>query len=158
MIKYSNNETILTLRCENGCVSGDYQYKRIHKGTILEDTTTTEQDVIANVEGGFQLLQTSFEHNVAQLEELKHYEIGPDDIYRILGILFISKGIVNTGQITTIKRELHSSKHFRHIEDKDFTAFDLYNHITESLKTSAPSDYINDHVQTHKLFEETFNV
>ena len=144
--------------CENGCISGDYQYRRIHKGTFIEDTSTTEQEVFLNIDSGFKMLEESFEHNVQQLNELKHYEVSPDEIYKILGLLFFDRQILSITQMSTVKRELKESRNFRHLGDLDFTAFDLYNHITESLKSSHPESYINDHVQTHKLFEQTFGI
>ena len=58
--------------------------------------------------------------------------------------------------MSIIKKELQFSKNFRHLGDTAFTAYDLYNHITESLKTSSALHYINDHVKTHKMFEQTF--
>lgn len=144
--------------CENGCVSGDYQYKRVHRGIMLENTTTTERDVVESINGGFKMLQTSFEHNVAQLNELKHYEMSPDEAFRLLGELFFIRKVITISQMSIIKKEFELSYNFRHLGDADFTAFDLYNHITESLKTSHPTTYINDHIETHGLFEETFNL
>ena len=144
--------------CENGSVSGDYQYKRVHRGVLLEDITTTERDVIESINGGFQMLQASFEHNVSQLNELKHYEMSPDEAFQLLGQLFFIKKVITISQMSIIKKELEFSHNFRHLGDTAFTAFDLYNHITESLKTSHPSSYINDHIETHSLFEHTFNL
>ena len=144
--------------CSNGCISGDYTYKRMHKGSFLENTSTTEKDVVENVNGGFSALQVSFEHNRAQLNELKHFEISPEESFGILGQLFFVKKVISISQMSIIKRELDSSSNFRHLGATDFTAYDLYNHITESLKTSSPLSYINDHVETHKLFEKTFCV
>ena len=104
------------------------------------------------------MLQTSFEHNVGQLNELKHYEMSPDEAFKLLGELFFIKKVITISQMSIIKKELEFSHNFRHLGDTDFTAFDLYNHITESLKTSHPSSYINDHIETHSLFERTFNL
>lgn len=144
--------------CSNGCISGDYQYRRIHRGAFLEGTSTTEKEVIASVEGGFTVLQNSFEHTSEQLNELKHFEVSPEEVFKILGTLFFTKQVINITQMSIIKRELASSQNFRHLGDLKFTAYDLYNHITESLKTSHPTTYVNDHVVTHSLFEETFNL
>lgn len=144
--------------CSNGCISGDYQYKRVHRGVFENNTSTTMQDVIENINGGFTMLQNSFEHNRKQLLDLKNFEIGPQDAYNILGELFFTMTVLNVSQMSIVKRELSHSHNFKHLGDKDFTAYDLYNHITESLKTSHPLTYISDHVKTHKMFEEIFNV
>lgn len=148
----------LVLICENGCVSGDYQYKRIHRGVITGDTSTTQDDIVENINGSFQYLETAFTKVTSQLDKLKHFEISPDETYKILGELFFKQEIVNISQMSIIKKELTFSRNFRHLGDTDFTAYDLYNHITESLKSSSPYTYVKDHVATHKLFEQTFNI
>ncbi len=144
--------------CTNGCVSGDYQYKRIHKGTFEDGVSSTEVDVIENIEGGFNMLQKAFEHNVGQLNELKKVEIGPEDAFKLLGELFFMRKVITITQMAVIKKEFDGSKNFRHIDDPHFRAFDLYNHITEALKLSHPASYINDHITTHSLFEQTFQL
>ena len=144
--------------CTNGCISGDYQYKRIHKGVILGETSTTKEDIVTNINGGISVLQTAFENIVRQMEELKHFEVSPQDTYNILGELFFKKEVLTITQMSIIKRELQFSKNFKHLFDKDFTAFDLYNNITEALKTSHPTEYIGDHINTHNLFKELFKL
>lgn len=144
--------------CTNGCISGDYQYKRVHRGVITNEGSTTIDDIVENITGGFGMMQVAFENNVKQLEELKHFEISPNESYNILGELFFKQEVINITQMSIIKKELEYSRNFRHLGDKDFTAYDLYNNITESLKKSHVSVYIKNHIQVHKLFEETFNI
>lgn len=144
--------------CTNGCIKGDYQYRRIHRGVIMEETSTTQEAIVENINGGFTMLQTSFEKTSAQLRELQHLEISPSESYDILGKLFFEQQVISITQMSIIKKEFEYSKNFRHLGDKDFTAYDLYNHVTESLKTSHPLSYISDHVKTHALFEEIFKV
>ena len=144
--------------CTNGCVSGDYQYKRVHKGIIDEDSNSMERDVIENIDWGFKFLGKAFENNTRQLRELKQYQIGPDQTYRILGDLFFAQNVISIQQMSRVKKEMEINRNFRHFGDKDFTAYDLYNHITEALKYSHPTTYISDHIKTHKLFEDVFHV
>ena len=144
--------------CTNGCIKGDYQYKRIHRGTFIDDTSSTKEDIVENIDNGFKALQISFDKVSSQLRELKHYQISPSESYDILGQLFFEQQVISINQLSIIKREFERSANFRHIGDSDFTAYDLYNHITESLKTSHPLTYINDHISTHALFEKKFNV
>ena len=125
---------------------------------MLEESSTTQEAIIENINGGFQMLQTSFEKTSVQLRELQHLEISPTESYDIIGKLFFEQQVISITQLSTIKKEFEHSKNFHHLGDKDFTAYDLYNHITESLKTSAVRTYISDHVATHKLFEDTFGV
>lgn len=144
--------------CSNGCIKGDYQYKRIHRGIVEGDTSTTMEDVVSNINSGINSLQESFNVLTKQMLELKHFEIGPKSIYDILGKLFFEKEAISITQMSIIKKELEFSRDFRHLGDTDFTAYDLYNHITESLKVSHPLTYIKDHVKTHTLFEEVFDI
>lgn len=152
--------------CTNGCISGDYQFKRIHRGVnkdiqngyVVEDLSTTQEDIVQNIDGGFSMLQNAFENVVKQMNELKHFEISPKETFGILGELFFNKEVISITQMSAIKRELQYSQHFKHFGDKDFTAYDLYNDITEVLKSSHPSVYISNHIDTHNLFKETFNL
>lgn len=144
--------------CTNGSISGDYQYKRIHRGIINEESSTTIDDIQDYVIGGIGTLQNAFEHNVIQLNELKKFQISPNDTYNILGKLFFEEEVISISQMSIIKKELQFSQNFRHLGDSDFTAFDAYNAVTESLKSSHPLTYIRDHINTHKLFEQTFNI
>lgn len=144
--------------CENGCISGDYTYRRIHRGVITDDISTTMADIIFYIGEGFKSLQASFEKTSVQLNELKHFEVSPTDAYQIVGELFFNQEVISVNQLSIIKKEFEYSNNFKHLGAADFTAYDLYNHITESLKRSHPLNYINDHVTTHKLFEQTFNI
>lgn len=144
--------------CENGSISGDYQYKRIHRGVITDNSSTTIDDIVENIDGSFKQIQVAFEHNVKQLNELKHFEVSPNDAYQVLGELFFHQEVINISQMSIIKKELEYSQNFRHLGAADFTAWDLYNSVTESLKTSHPITYLNDHIKTHKLFEQLFKI
>lgn len=144
--------------CENGCVKGDYQYKRIHRGVITEESSTTKEAIVENINGGFTMLESAFQKTTTQLRELQHFEISPTESYDIIGKLFFEQEVISITQLSTIKREFEYSKNFRHLGDTDFTAYDLYNHITEALKASHVSTYISDHVKTHSLFEEIFSI
>lgn len=116
------------------------------------------QDVVSNIDTGIKFLQESFDSITNQMEELKQIEVAPTEVYDIVGSLWLEKKILNTVQMSVIKKELYFSDKFRHLGDKDFTAYDMYNHITGALKLSHPLNYISDHVTAHKFFEETFNL
>ena len=145
--------------CENGCISGDYQYKRKHKGIELdwdEVQTTTERDIINAMDYSFNNMQLSYNKNRDQLNTLKEVPVEQDLAINILGKLFLIQDTINSTQINIIKRELFASKNFKHINENGFSAFDLYNHITEALKTSHPLNYVNDHIAVHTMFENIF--
>lgn len=107
---------------------------------------------------GFAKISNTFETTTRQLRELQNFEISPKESYEIIGKLFFEKKAINITQLSQIKREFEMSEHFRHLGDIHFTAYDLYNDITEALKTSHPSNYFDSHIVTHSLFEEVFHV
>lgn len=144
--------------CSNGCISGDFQYRRIHRGVLSGNSSTTAIDVRDNIIGGFDIAQKAFEHNKHQLDNMKEIKVDPKTVYEIMGMLFFQMKVLSVGQMSIVNKEFTSSKNFRHLTDTDFTAYDLYNHITESLKVSHPLTYFNDHIQTHNLFEKTFKL
>ena len=144
--------------CTNGCVSGDYVYKRVHKGVYENGTTSTWRDISENVHDGFEHLCESFDTITKQMNQLKRFEIGDSDVFKILGELLFNRDAMTITQFSTVKHELYNSKNFRHLKDRGFSAYDCYNAITESLKLSHPMKYVSDHVKTHKLFEEIFGV
>lgn len=151
-------EGLTVWACTNGCVSGSYTYKRVHRGIYEDNESTTWYDVFDNINTGFKFLEESFDTTVRQMNELKRFDIGERDVYNLIGELFFDKKIITITQLATIQRELQNSRNFKHLGDEGFSAFDLYNHVTESLKTSHPTSYISDHTGLHKLFETTFGI
>jgi hypothetical protein len=144
--------------CSNGVIKGDFQYKRAHRGILEEDldTSSTLRDITEKIEHGMNVLQDSFNILSEQMDVFKHFEIAPNDVFKIIGKLFFEDEVLSVTQVSIVKKELEYSNNFRHLGDLDFTAFDLYNHITEALKTSHPRTYISNHIKTHKLFEDLF--
>ena len=142
--------------CSNGCISGDYQYKRKHKGIDDGETTTTMRDIVTAIEYSFENLQLSYNKNRDQLNALKEISIEKDIVKDVLGELFLIQDTLSVTQMSIIKKELYNSKNFKHINEDGFSAYDLYNHITEALKISHPLNYVNDHVATHTMFQNIF--
>lgn len=139
--------------CSNGCISGDYQYKRKHKGIEDGESTTTMRDIVNAIEYSFDNLQLSYNKIRNELNALKEISAKKDMVKDILGELFLIRDTLTVTQMSIIKKELFFSKNFKHINDNDFSAYDLYNHITEALKTSHPTNYINDHIIVYSLFQ-----
>lgn len=137
--------------CENGCYSGDYGLKRVHKGDAFEDAMISIND-------GFEIIDNKYKLIKEQLNYLKDVKVDKELSYKLIGDLFFEQEAISITQLSIIKREFINSKNFRHINDDGFTAYDLYNDITESLKTSPVNSAIEDHVKLHTLFENEFNL
>lgn len=120
--------------------------------------STTWYDVFDNVNNGFKHLEESFDKTVSQMNQLKRIEIGDIDVYNVIGELFFNREILTITQLSTVKKELKNSLHFKHLGDDGFSAYDMYNACTEALKSSHPTMMIRDHVKLHRYFEETFSV
>lgn len=140
----------VTYICENGMVRSDnFTYKRVHKGTADEDS-------LLNIDAGFEALDSEFKVICEQMAAFKECHVDKQLMHDLIGNLFFEQEAINSIQLNIVKDELYHSKNFKHITDKDFSAFDLYNHVTESLKRSHPLTYLKSHIQTHNLFESTF--
>lgn len=137
--------------CSNGCISGDYGIKRVHKGDAFDDA-------MASINEGFELIDTRFKDIKYQMNCLKDVTVDKELSYKLIGDLFFDQSVISIEQLSIIKKEMYFSQNFKHIDQDGFTAYDLYNHITESLKKSHPLNYVDNHVKTHSLFENEFNL
>jgi hypothetical protein len=136
--------------CSNGCIKSDeMQFKRVHKGTA-------DEDAMFSIDEGFNRIDIEFNKVKEDMIAFKDCHVDKDTMYDLIGNLFFEQAAISSVQLNIIKDQLNNSDKFRHLVDPDFSAYDLYNHITESLKRSHPMNYVQDHVATHKLFENRF--
>ena len=139
--------------CSNGCISGEYQYRRKHLGIEDGESTTTMRDVINAIEYSFDNMKLSYNKTKDELNSFKEISISEDEVINTLGKLFLIDDTITPTQLSIVKRELYSSKNFKHMNEDGFTAYDFYNHITEALKTSHPLNYVSSHVAVHSMFQ-----
>ena len=136
--------------CSNGSIRGDnFEYKRVHKGTADEDS-------LLNIDASFEALDNEYKIICEQLGNLKECHVDNKLMHELVGNLFFEQGAITSVQLNIFKEQLWKSDKFRHIDDKDFSAFDCYEHLTETLKRSHCSSYIQDHISVHRLFENRF--
>lgn len=124
--------------CSNGVIAGDMiTFKRKHTGTIAEELRekTTE---------GIQLMKDNFNNLVLQVDIMKDYDLTPTQKAEIMGVMYFEEEIVTPNQLSIIKKEMKESEHFR-----GNSLWDLYNNVTQSLKTSHPFTHIEDHIKLH---------
>ena len=140
----------VTWICSNGCIRGDnFEYKRVHKGTADEDS-------LLNIDAGFEALDNEYKIICEQLGNLKECHVDNKLMHELVGNLFFEQGAITLVQLNIFKEQLWKSDKFRHIDDKDFSAFDCYQHMTHSLKRCSPINYLDSHIKVHNLFESTF--
>ena len=111
-----------------------------------------------SIDDGFEIIDNKYKTMKEQLNCLKDVKVDKELTYKLIGDLFFEQSVISITQLSIIKKELNESKNFKHINDDGFTAYDLYNDITESLKTSPVNSMIDDHVKLHTLFENTFDL
>jgi hypothetical protein len=134
--------------CDNGLVWGDHTIRRKHTGSIEQDIREFAARAIGKLEENFEQLKRDKEH-------MKDIIITEDDAAKFLGRAFLYEGLLTGEQLNIVKKEMKSSENFPMfqnwlIPDRD-NVWNMYNNITESLKESHSSQWINKHVQLHDL-------
>lgn len=126
--------------CSNGCIGGDMlTFKRKHTGTIQEELVEKTGEAIAQMRDGFSNL-------VLEVDVMRDYQLTQRQKAELMGVMYFEENMVSPNQLSIIKREMDNSEHFR-----GNTLWDLYNNVTESLKSSHPLTHIEDHIKLHRF-------
>ena len=134
--------------CSNGMVSGEVTAKRKHTGD-------SDEDAYNYIVEGFVRMIGEYRNLIEMRDSLKDKGCTMDQVSYLLG-WFLMNGFITTQQFNIIKYQLYKSENFHHINSDNFSAWDLYNHCTESLKISHPVDYISNHINVHRTFLKQF--
>ena len=137
--------------CTNGMVRGEYTIKKQHRQRDLQNYVT---DLIEEYFGN---IRETHNANVELAKHLMGKEVFEDDAREIIGQLFIDNKILNTKQLRIMSNELyHSTKFHNFNECETITAWDLYNHGTEALKSSAVVNDFSKHEDYNNFFIKKF--
>lgn len=132
--------------CENGCVSGDFgSFKKKHVGQIQTYTPTAIEEYIKSSEQTFYAVSND-------RDAMKATTITQRERAELIGRLTVEKQILGSTQMNTIIKELRNPR-FQYSDSESL--WQLYQIITYALKTSAPSEWMGDHLAVHELFAET---
>jgi len=124
--------------CSNGLVFGDLMsFVRKHTGNVRDELLLKMDEAIGSLESGFNRL-------MVQIDIMKDYELTPKQRAEILGVMYFENNILTPNQLSIVKREITQSEHFN-----GNTIWDLYNNVTEALKTSHVLTHIEDHIKLH---------
>lgn len=133
--------------CENGCIAGDMvRFKRKHTGNIQEELIEKTREAITAMTTGFSNL-------VLDIDIMKDYQLTQKQKAELLGVMYFEEEMVSPTQLSIIKKEMKESNHFR-----GNTLWDLYNNVTESLKTSHPFTHIEDHQALHTFMRRVAGI
>ena len=135
--------------CSNGMVCGEFTLKRKHTGTA-------DQRVNYFISESIKELGDYYYRLKEDADRLSTIGIDKSTTYDLIGKMFIDEGIINSMQLNIVKDQLLNSQNFTPITEYNFTAWDLYNAVTESLKKSHPTTYIADHANLHQLMLDQF--
>lgn len=134
--------------CMNGVISGDLgAYKRKHTGSAKVEVLQTINAQISHAKSYYDGL-------IADKEMLKHVVLSKGDQGSVIGKLFFEHEILTLTQVGMIEREMKKPS-FSYSANPN-SAWDLYNHITLSLKESHPMKYLSDHQKVHGFFVDQY--
>ena len=125
--------------CENLMMTGEVTFMRKHTGNILDELNSLIFNVLYKSDDKFAQLQDD-------KESMKEIPINNQRAWETMGVLF-GKGIINTPQISIMKKEWKNPSHDAFDDD---SLWSLYNAGTEALKTCSPTRMMSSHIKLHK--------
>ena len=126
--------------CSNGVIGGDMvTFKRKHTGTVQEELQEKATEAIVKMEEGFSNL-------VLEVDILRDYTITTKQKAELMGVMYFEEELITPHQLSVVKTEMEQSEHFR-----GNTLWDLYNNVTQALKTSHPLNHIENHIALHEF-------
>lgn len=134
--------------CGNGMVNGEIQYVRKHTGSVSKELEVRAVAAIEELEDHFIRMQFA-------AERMKSIELSKVKAAEMYGRLFMIEDVLNSVQLSTVKKELEESRFEPFRED---TLWSAYNHVTFALKESHPLTYIQNHVNLHNFVTKEFQL
>lgn len=126
-------------------IGGDQTWVRKHTGTADKEA---EQHIAEQI----SIAATHYDKIVRHRELFKKIAIIPQLKASILGYLFFEKELLSVDQANMIIKNIKSGA-FRY---KAATLWGLYNHITISLKSSHPLEWIKNQGEVHDILLNTY--
>lgn len=136
------------LVCKNGMIASrpKSQFVQAHKGNALNQLRS-QIDVIVNS------VEEEFERLAKNVTEMQAIELDKKVRAQLIGDMFINEALINSEQLSILKRELEKSTHFA-----GNTLWDFYNNCTESFKTSHPDYFDKQHIKFHSYIGSKFDL
>jgi len=136
--------------CTNGMICGEINLKRKHTGNANEIAKE-------KIRIGIESIQETFERLLQDKNKMDNVAINSKINAELIGRMFLEENIINSIQLNCIKDQLYNSTNFRKITDREYTMWDMYNHITESLKLTHPITFIQKHIDLHNFITPLIN-
>jgi len=127
--------------CSNGMMCGDMMnFKRKHTGSAGHDIVMQLSNQIKNGEKHYTRI-------LNDRDSLKNVTLTNREQSELLGRLFADDEIITSSQVSIIKKEMKKPSYDYNCSDDNAWAF--YNHVTHSLKSSPPRDWMQDSQNFH---------
>jgi len=127
--------------CQNGMVAGDMMsYARKHTGSAAQEIKMQIANQIKNAEKYYKRI-------LNDKNTLKTLTLDIKEQSELLGRLYIEKKIINSTQISIIKKEIEEPSYNYNV-DKN-SAWSFYNHVTHALKETHPRDWLRKTQRFH---------
>lgn len=147
--KASIRVTGMVLVCKNGMMGatehGSYSRKHIGEKAL--------PDFRKHLELAVNSLDEEFARLVKNKQEMKEIELHKKIKAQLVGDMILNEELINSTQISILKKEINFSEHF-----KGNSLWDFYNHTTEAFKQTHPSFYDKQHVKFHSYITDKFSL
>ncbi len=136
--------------CGNGMVCGDMaSYARKHTGNADKEAFN---HIMSQVKQG----NKHFTQLVKDRDNFKKLDLSRKEQAELVGRLFIDENLIDSSQISCIKKEIDKPSYDYKEDD---TAWTFYNHVTHALKKSHPRSWMSDQQKFHQfMISELFSV
>lgn len=129
--------------CSNGAVMGEMKFIKRHVGEVNDQLENAIDEQLNKIEQ--MIFDTITLKDKLDSKTFDRYLAGA-----VIGNLYL-KGVLNTTQMEIVKKELDEPSFLYGVEEDSL--WSLFNHVTHALKTSAPSNYFENHIDAIKFFK-----
>lgn len=138
----------IVLVCSNGMYSirGE-SFKRKHLG--VDAFADTQRNISLSIESA----EKEYKKLLQDRDELKEITVTKKIIAELVGDMYLNESIITETQLSLLKNELKTSKHFT--EDN---AWCFYNNVTEVLKDNHPMNYMKQHLKVYSYLSDNFDL
>lgn len=130
-------------------ISSDFNWGRKHTGTA-------DQEMISQVSGQIMNGQFYYEQIVEVKGRMKEMLVSQDDISHFLGKAFFMKSLFTKEQIGIVRDEMQKPS-FSYNADPN-SLWTYYNHMLVALKKAHPRTWMDEQLDLHKYFCESFGL
>jgi len=129
--------------CNNGMVAGDMStYARKHTGNADSEAFNQIMSQIKNANKHYTKL-------INDKDSMKNVTLSNKEQAELVGRLFIEEELVDSSQVSCIKKEM-SKPSYQYGVGQD-TGWAFYNHVTHALKMSHPRSWMSDQQKFHEF-------